>query len=147
MDLDIKMMIDGKSFIGEGARRLVYNWGPRSVIKVAKSIFGIRSNKKEVIIYHSAPFRVRKYISKIRDYDKEYRWLIMKKYNVHFPKSKIYKLKLKKVRNRFKKNRITPYEVTRLTGKPNFENLRLNSKGRIKVIDYGNFIFRRRQRR
>jgi hypothetical protein len=145
MNDEIKMLIDGKQFIGEGARRLVYKWDDRNVLKVAKSKYGIRSNKREVKTFKSAPLHVRKYIAKIRDYGKGYHWLIMKKYSDHFPNSKKYRHKLKKVSKRFKKNGIIPYEVVRsLTGKPNFENLRLKRSGRIVVIDYGNFIHRDR---
>jgi hypothetical protein len=140
MNDDIKMMILGKRFIGEGARRRVYDLGNGNVLKVAKSKYGIKSNKREVRTYHTAPPRVRKHIAKIRAYDHEYRWLIMKYYNAHFPKSKKYKRKLHKVRTRFRRNGIIPYEAYS-QGEPNLQNLRIKRSGRIVVIDYGNFEF------
>jgi hypothetical protein len=144
MNDSVKMMIKGKKFIGEGARRRVYDLGNGNVLKLAKSKYGIRSNRREVRTYHSTSFRVRRYMAKIRDYDKNYQWIVMKKYDVHFPKSKKYKKKLLKVRAKFRRNKIIPYEVVCSgTGRPNFQNLRLKSRGRIVVIDYGNFVFSR----
>jgi hypothetical protein len=140
MSNDIKMMTDGKKFIGEGARRRVYDLGNGNVLKVAKSKYGIKSNKKEVRIYNSAPSRVKRHIAKVRDHDKGYRWIIMKYYSTHFPKQEKYKLKLHKVRTRFRRNGIIPYEAYS-QGEPNFENLRLKKNGKIVVIDYGNFEY------
>jgi hypothetical protein len=144
MNVDIEIIINEKKIIGEGARRLVYDLGNGNVIKVAKSKYGIRSNKREVKTYYSAPSRVKKHIAKIREYDKGFYWLIMKKYAVHFPKSRKYKKKLDKVRTEFRGHGIIPYEVVGRHGKPNFQNLRLKTSGKIVVIDYGNFEFYRK---
>jgi hypothetical protein len=67
----------------------------------------------------------------------------MKRYLLHFPKSKKYNQKLHKVRTKFKKNGIIPHEVVSRRGAPNFQNLRLKNNGEIVVIDYGNFRLRR----
>jgi hypothetical protein len=139
-DNDIKMMIYGKKFIGEGARRRVYDLGNGNVLKVAKSKYGIRSNKREIKTYKTAPSQVRKYIAKIRDHDVEYRWLVMKNYQLLFPKTKKYKRKLHKVKTKFKKNGIIPYEAYS-QGEPNLQNLRIKNNGKIVVIDYGNFEY------
>jgi hypothetical protein len=131
MDEELKLMIAGKKFVGEGARRRVYDLGNGNVLKIAKSKYGIRSNKREVRTYRKAPDRVKKYIAKVRAYDHDYNWLIMKKYNEHFPKSKKYDKKLKKVRRRFKRYGFKPYEVVRSRdGAPNLQNLRIKRNGR-----------------
>jgi len=145
---DIKEIIHGKTYIGEGARRRVFDFGNGNVIKVAKSKYGIKSNKREVKLYKWASGRLKKYLAKIRDFDHRYRWVIMKKYDAHFPNSKKYERKLRKMRIRFKRVGISPYEVVMArTGKPNFANLRLKKSGKIVVIDYGNFKFYRKQDR
>jgi hypothetical protein len=144
MDDNIKMMIDKKIFIGQGAKRRVYDLGNGNILKVARSIDGVKSNKKEVKLYKSARLQVRKYMAKIRDYDHSYRWLIMKKYSVQFPKSKKYMQKYYKLKSKFIKNGIIPYDIYSMTNKgPSLTNLRLKSSGRIVVIDYGNFKYRR----
>jgi hypothetical protein len=143
MNNDIKKLIEGKKIIGEGARRLVYDLGNGNVLKVAKltSKNGIRSNKREIKAYNSSPSHIKKYLAAIREYDNEYLWLIMKKYNVHFPKSKKYNQILHKMRTKFREKGIIPYEVVNRQGKANFQNLRLKNNGKIVVIDYGNFKF------
>jgi hypothetical protein len=141
-DEDIRMMIHGKKFIGEGARRRVYDLGNGNVLKVAKSKYGIKSNKREIRTYKSAPSQVKKYIAKIRDHDDQYRWLVMKNYQLLFPQTKKYKKKLRKVKTRFKRNGIIPYEAYS-QGEPNLQNLRIKKNGKIVVIDYGNFEHRK----
>ncbi|ALS20823.1 hypothetical protein [Paenibacillus naphthalenovorans] len=143
----IRKKIKGKKKIGSGARRLVYDLGNGTVIKIAKPKGGIRSNKKEFVVYKSSTYKIKKHLGKIKKHGRRYDWLIMKKYSKKFPKSKKYKRKLYKLKKLFKKNGVIPYEIMRRrTGKPNFQNLRLNKKGKIIVIDYGNFKFIRNNR-
>ncbi|MBB3125432.1 hypothetical protein FHS19_000086 [Paenibacillus rhizosphaerae] len=143
MNNNIKKLIGDGKFIGEGARRVVYDIGNGFVIKVAKSKYGIKSNKKEVFIYFSSPYSIRKHLGKIIDYGDEYRWIIMRKYNQNFPHSKKYKEKLYELRSKFSYYGIIPYEVVmRKDGNPNYNNLRVKNSKKIIVIDYGNFIWR-----
>jgi hypothetical protein len=133
-----------KKIIGIGARRIVYDLGNGYVLKVAKSKCGIKSNKREVIIFYSSPAPVRNKLGIINDYQNKYHWVIMKKYNRKFPHLKKYKKKLYKLRGLFREYGIIPYEVVSRKGNPNYQNLRLKKNGEIVVIDYGNFRFRKK---
>jgi hypothetical protein len=132
-----------RKIIGVGARRVVYDLGNGYVVKVAKSKYGIKSNKREVKTFNSCSTRVKKLLGKITNYDYKYHWVIMKKHTRKFPHLKKYKRKLSQLRRLFRKYGIYPYEVVSRKGKPNYQNLRLKKHGRIVVIDYGNFRFRR----
>jgi hypothetical protein len=140
---DLNMAINkikGKKIIGSGARRIVYDLGNGYVLKVAKSKYGIKSNKREVITFNSSPVQVKKWLGEITDYDYKYHWLTMKKYIQKFPHLKEYKRKLYHLRRISRSYGIIPYEVVSRKGEPNFQNLRLKKNGEIVVIDYGNFI-------
>ncbi|MCY9670666.1 hypothetical protein M5X11_38240 [Paenibacillus alginolyticus] len=132
MKKKIKKMIKGKKIIGIGKWRVVHDLDNRHVIKVAKSKNGRSSNKKEVIIYKSAPSRIKKYLGKVITHGFGYRFLIMKKYKRKFPRSKKYKRKLFALESRFIRKGIIPRDL-------NSNNLRLKNNGRIVIIDYGNF--------
>lgn len=138
---------DEDKIYGEGARRLVYDLSSGSVLKVPKSDYGVISNKREVKIYKAVPFKLKKYLGRIKGFGRGYSWIKMKKYTRHFPNSKKYASKLRRLRRLFKKGGIHPYEVVSRLGEPNYQNLRLNEQGRIKVIDYGNFTFFRVRKR
>lgn len=138
--------IDECEVYGEGARRLVYDLGygsSGSVLKVPKSKFGIISNKREVKLFRTSSWRLKKHLGTIREYGRGYKWVKMKKYTRLFPTSKKYARKLKKLRKLFRRYGIYPYEVVSRRGEPNYQNLRLNRHGVIKVIDYGNFQYSR----
>ncbi|MGG1600709.1 hypothetical protein [Paenibacillus naphthalenovorans] len=138
-----KSKMNNISLLGSGARRIVYDLGNGYVLKVAKSKYGIKSNKREVNTYRSSPPPLRKRLAEIIDYGNHYRWLIMKKHTRKFPNSSKHKRNLYKLRIMFKSNGIRAYEVLTRRGKPNYENLRVNRNGKIVVIDYGNFKFHR----
>jgi hypothetical protein len=132
-----------KKFIGLGARRIVYDLGNGYVLKVARSKYGIKSNKREVITFNSSQYPVKKQLGQIIDYDYKYRWVKMKKYYRKFPRQKNYNRKLYRLRCLFRNYGIIPYEIVSRKGSPNFQNLRLKKNGEIVVIDYGNFRYRR----
>ncbi len=134
----MKKNIKKMKVIGVGKWRLVLDLGHRRVIKVAKSKNGISSNKKEVIVYKSAPSRIKKHLGTITKYGDGYRILVMKKYNQMFPRSKKYKRKLFALRSTFMRNGIIPHDL-------NSNNLRLKNNGLIVIIDYGNFENRRKK--
>jgi hypothetical protein len=142
MNKYIKKKFKVKKFIGSGARRLVYDLGNGNVLKVAKSIYGIKSNKTEVIMYQSSPTPLKKYLGKVIDYGSGYDWLIMKKYMLEFPSSKQYKRNIHQVRVKFKKNGILPFECVDRYGNANYQNLRLRDNNKTVIIDYGNFKYR-----
>ncbi len=129
-----------KRFLGMGARRIVFDLRNGLVLKQAKSKFGVKSNRKEAMFYRTTPLTLKKHLGKILSCHPGYRWVIMKKYTQEVPKTYAYQERVVKLKHKFRIYGIMPYEVTRrLTGKPNYPNLRLNSNGRIIVIDYGNF--------
>jgi hypothetical protein len=132
-------------FIGEGVRRKVYDLGNGYVLKQAKSVSGIKSNKREISMYRRSPRRLKRYLGQIRGFGPGYRWLVMKKYGRVIPASLRYQSRLHRLRRRFLRNGILPYEmISRVTRKPNAQNLRLNDSGRVIVIDYGNFVKKRK---
>ncbi|NOU85660.1 hypothetical protein GC102_07695 [Paenibacillus sp. LMG 31460] len=134
----MKKKIKKMKVIGVGKWRVVLDLGNRRVIKVAKSKNGISSNKQEVIVYKSAPSRIKKHLGTIKKYGDGYRILVMKKYNRMFPRSKKYKRKLFALRGTFMRNGIIPHDL-------NSNNLRLKNNGLIVIIDYGNFENRRKK--
>ncbi|MCZ8517198.1 hypothetical protein O9H85_33590 [Paenibacillus filicis] len=137
MRKSIRKLIKGKQVFGEGASRIVYDLGNGYVLKVAKSKKAIKYNKREIRIYKSVPSTIKKHLAEIIHYGRS--WLIMKKYDRKFPKSRQYVSKLNTLKSKFRKNGITPFDITR-------DNLRLNTSGKIKVIDYGNFKLHNRRR-
>lgn len=129
--------------IGQGVYRAVYNLGYGYVLKVAKSKYGRICNKKEVMIYQSSPSCLRNHLGKIVDYEKNFSWIIMKRYNDKFPLSSTYRSKLGNVNRLFRRRGIFPRDVFNRFGEPNTRNLRLKRDGKICYIDYGNFRFYR----
>ncbi|WP_126427808.1 hypothetical protein [Brevibacillus marinus] len=139
---EILQNMSRRKMIGQGVYRRVYDLGNGYVLKVAKSKAGRRSNKKEVKLYLSSPYRVRKYLGKIVGFKEDYSSLIMKKYDQSIPETEKYRAKCFKVTRKFRKKRIFPYDIIH-RGKPNPRNVRVKPNGRIVVIDYGNFKDRR----
>ena len=133
-------MIQGKNIIGLGSRRVVYDLGNGYVLKVAKSKYGVKSNKKEVTICMTSPTDIKKHLGHILKHDDRYNWIIMKNYKTNFRRNKENMKKFLDMKGKFRKNRIIPYEISGRDG-PNYQNLRLNSDGEIIVIDYGNFKY------
>jgi hypothetical protein len=149
----MKRKIKGKKFIGSGVTRVVYDLGNGYVMKIAKSKKGIKCNKREVDMYKSSLKPIRKYFAKIIDYDTDYRWVTMKKYDRKFRNSPINRRLLMKLVKKFLDNGIIPSKGTGQYYKPYALNLRLKKHLRLKrskqivVIDYGGFRFRRKKSR
>ncbi|RKD24449.1 hypothetical protein BEP19_08665 [Ammoniphilus oxalaticus] len=123
--------------MGEGSKRLVYDLTKKSVLKVAINEKGLRDNKREIKIYRSAPRNLKKHLAKIRENGAG--WLIMDKINQIVPDTKKNKQKLKKLEKRFKKRGIITDDLFSRSKKLKGSNTRLNKKGGMVVIDYGNF--------
>lgn len=134
-------MIRGKNIIGTGARRVVYDLGNGFVLKLAKSDDGIKSNRKEVILYKSSPPELKKHLAPVVKYGKGYRWIIMKKYDRPYRNTTINMQKLSIMKAKFRKKRIIPYETLGVHG-PYYQNIRLKPDGEVVVIDYGNFMYK-----
>lgn len=124
----------------QGRNRIVYDTGNGYVVKLAKSRAGIKSNMNEVKLYNSSPYRLTKYLGRIKVYHYRYDWLIMKKYPQKFPQLKKYERRLSKVRALFKKHGIVPLDTLK-HGKPKPQNLRIKRNGNIAIIDYGHFRY------
>lgn len=140
------MIRSRSNIVGIGRGRVVYDLGNGLVLKVARSQYGIRSNKVEAKMYKSIPSRLKKYLGVLKKHTKL--WLVMKKYDRMFPNSGKYRRKLRRLKRRFKRKGIMPYEIYSSRYKePNWSNLRLHPDGHIIVIDYGNFERSRRRRR
>ena len=148
----MKRKIKGKTFIGSGVTRVVYDLGGGYVFKIAKSKKGILCNKKEVTMFKSQCFKpIQKHLAEIIDYDAGYRWITMKKYTRKLPNSAIYRHKLKKLVKAFWVNGILPSKRVGQYDHPYvpslrlklIKHLRLKRSGKIVVIDYGNFKFLR----
>lgn len=133
-----------KKRIGSGKHRIVYDIGNGLVLKVSRSKRGRRSNKKEVSVYYSSPYSVRKHLGRIKKFHRNYFWIKMVKYRRRFPRTKKYRRKLKKMIAFFRRRGITPDDVLTRRGKPKLCNLRLKRKGRIVFIDYANFRLKRK---
>jgi hypothetical protein len=135
------MMDKKKKLIGWGRKRKVYDLGNGYVLKVAKSKAGLLSNKTEFLLYHSKRAgHLRKHLGKVTKYG--HRWLIMKKYVKPFCNSSKYRKKYRILKRKFRQSGIYPLDMYSMTHKgPSLTNLRLNYKGEIIVIDYGNFKF------
>ncbi|MGK5508650.1 hypothetical protein ACSNN6_28340 [Brevibacillus formosus] len=132
-----------KKNIGSGVYRDVYDIGNGLVLKVAKSKYGRCCNKKEVKMYMSSPYSVRKHLGRILEFDRDFSSIKMIKYVRKFPLSKIYRRKLMKTIAYFRNHGILPFDVITGKGKPRVNNLRLKRDGNIVFIDYGNFLYRR----
>ncbi|MEC0182476.1 hypothetical protein P4H61_13385 [Paenibacillus peoriae] len=141
MNKSIRDIINSKKIIGVGSRRVVYDLEDGFVLKVAKSKYGRWSNKREVMIYRSSPNKIKNHLANITTHGNQYDWLIMKRYHLNFQKNGINMLELFRMKAKFKKYGIIPFEVTRNNGKPNYQNIRLKPNGEIIVIDYGNFKY------
>jgi hypothetical protein len=148
----MKRKIKGKKFIGSGVTRVVYDLGGGYVLKIAKSKKGIRCNKMEVNVYRTQSEKPTKmHLAEIINYDVGHRWITMKKYDRRFPDSPIYRHKLMKLVKMFWENGILPSKHVRYYHNPYAlslrhklkKHLRLKKSGKIVVIDYGNFRFRR----
>jgi hypothetical protein len=141
----MKRRIKGKKLIGIGGTRIVYDLGNGYVFKIAKSKKGILCNKMEATMYQSSLKPLLKdHLAPIIDYDKAYRWIIMKKYDRKFPAaSEIYRRKLKKLVKTFLVHRIIPSDGVRHYIKPYTPNLRIKRNRQIVVIDYGGFKYGR----
>lgn len=135
-------LIRGKKIIGVGNRRVVYDLGNGYVLKKARSINGIKSNKQEVMMYRSSPIEIKKHLGHIQRWGNGYRWLVMKKYVLQFPNTNKYKRRYFELASKFRKYRIMPQGTINKYGIPHNPNLRLKPTGRIVVIDYGNFQYR-----
>ncbi|WP_123039678.1 hypothetical protein [Cohnella candidum] len=134
--------IKGK-VIARGARRTVFELDNGNVMKIPVSKYGYRSNAREVNVYKRCGKRLKRHLGKIVRYGDRYEYLIMKKYDRRFPKSNRFFEELKRLKRLFTEKGIYPYDIVSNRGKANYQNLRLDNDGRIIIIDYGNFIFKK----
>jgi hypothetical protein len=113
--------------LGHGVHRLVYDLGNGFVLKVAISLRGMKCNELEHRLYASCTKPIKKHLCPVVEFGQG--WIVMKKMKVPCT-GKHHKLKL--LRKKFRKAGILPKDMRRA-------NL-ATYKGRIVVVDYGNFI-------
>jgi hypothetical protein len=116
--------------IGSGRNRIVYDLNNGYVLKVALTEWGIQNNKTEFKIYKHCRADLRKHLCRAKEVG--HGWIVMKKMNVEVP-DEIYNKKLIQLENKFLDAGIKPKDMWN-------SNMRLSKKGKITVVDYGNFI-------
>jgi len=116
--------------IGNGRNRIVYDLNNGYVLKIAITKWGIQNNKTEFKIYKHCPVDLREHLCLVKEAG--HGWIIMEKMQVEVP-DEIYDKGLIKLKNKFLDARIKPKDMWK-------SNMRLSKKGKITVVDYGNFI-------
>ncbi|KRD85895.1 hypothetical protein ASE51_27300 [Bacillus sp. Root147] len=116
--------------IGNGRQRIVYDLNNGYVLKVALTEFGIQNNKTEFKIYNHCRANLRKHLCPVKEVG--HGWIIMKKMDIKVPDG-IYNKELTQLKNKFLAAGIRPRDMGN-------SNIRLSKKGKITVVDYGNFI-------
>ncbi|WP_134702656.1 hypothetical protein [Ammoniphilus sp. YIM 78166] len=125
-------------FIDAGKNRIVYDISDDKVLKIAISVKGIEDNNQEAKIYKSVSSTLKRRLAKV--YESGHGWVIMEKLDKKVPETKSYEKKVIKLHKKFKKKHIDPGDIVkeRKRLKAKWKNVRLK-KGKILVIDYGNF--------
>ena len=116
-------------FIGAGWNRIVYDLQNGYVLKVAIRDCGFLSNEREYHLYTHGPPRLRKHLCPVKKYG--HGWIIMEKVDLKPPINQSFNKKLIKT---FLRAGIEPHDLK-------VANLGLSKKGKIIVIDYGNFKY------
>ncbi|MGC5772474.1 hypothetical protein [Paenibacillus pabuli] len=125
--------------MSNGSTRQVYDLGNDKILKLAVNNKGLQCNKSEVLTYLVAPAMLRKNLGYIFSYEENYQWLIMKKYTLTLPQNDTSLKKVRRLQQLFRDHGLTPRDILRKSG-PNYNNLRINNKNQIVIIDYGKFI-------
>jgi len=114
--------------LGHGFYRLVYDLGNGYVLKVAISSSGMRCNELEYRLYASCTKHIKQHLCPVVGFGDG--WIMMKKMKVSGT-GKHHKLNL--LREKFRKAGIQPNDMRRANS--------AMYKGRIVVVDYGNFMW------
>ncbi|RKD26768.1 hypothetical protein BEP19_16340 [Ammoniphilus oxalaticus] len=122
--------------LGCGKKRIVFDLDNGWVLKIAIAFNGINNNQREVEMYQSAPPRLQKRLAKIKEFG--HGWLVMQRITKPVPKKKGIKAEIKKIIKQFERSGIIPGDLISPKRRIRWPNIRLR-KGRIVVIDYGNF--------
>lgn len=141
--LATKRKSGAKTFLGAGGTRRVYDLGDGNVLKIAKSAQGKLCNKMEVDLFRVTDGPLKRFLAEIVSFDENYRWIVMKKYNVPFPNSRLYRRKLMKIAESFRTRGIIPSPGVGNYRRPYRPNLRLGRDREIVIIDYGGFRYAR----
>ncbi|WP_219837297.1 hypothetical protein [Paenibacillus sp. R14(2021)] len=136
--------IKGKRKLGKGHYRQVFNFSNTSVLKLAVSKKGIRSNRNEVKVYKHARKKNRKYLGKIKKYGKNYTWILMKKYRSRAKNTEANQIRLKRIIKKLRRNNIKPMDIVARNGKIKRGNVAIYKK-RLVIIDYGKFKIRKKK--
>ncbi|MFY4773715.1 hypothetical protein [Metabacillus sp. RGM 3146] len=114
-----------------GTNRNVYDLNNGTVLKVALSELGYKSNETEAQIYRSCNEDVKAHLCPI--IESGHGWIIMKKMSRPVPQSLSYVWKLVELQMKFLMKGIIPIDLT-------IDNAALSENDDIVVVDYGLFI-------
>ncbi|MDN3365439.1 hypothetical protein QU577_27120 [Priestia megaterium] len=116
--------------IGNGRHRIVFDLNNGYVLKVALTKKGIQCNETEFKIYNHCRADLRKHLCRVKEVG--HGWIVMKKMENEVP-VEISNKELIPLKNKFSDVGIKPRDMGN-------SNIRLSKKGKITVVDYGNFI-------
>jgi len=116
--------------LGNGRHRIVFDFNNGYVLKVALTKKGIQCNETEFKIYNHCQADLRKHLCQVKEVG--HGWIVMKKIDIEVP-VEISSEELIPLKNKFRDARIKPRDMGN-------SNIRLSKKGKITVVDYGNFI-------
>lgn len=124
-------------YIGSGKHRVVFDIGNGHILKVPRTLKGIRCNHQEIELFQSAPPELKNHLCKIKDYGPG--WLVMKKMNKGIKQNEQTKAEVYRIYNDFCLSgmRISDI-VNKKSGNPKRNNLRRSKKHGIVIIDYAN---------
>ncbi|MFY4775348.1 hypothetical protein [Metabacillus sp. RGM 3146] len=117
--------------IGNGFNRIVYDLNNGTVLKVALSEWGYKSNETEAQIYKSCNRHVKPNLCKV--IESGHGWIIMKKMCRKVPLTLLHVRTLVELEVKFLMNGIIPIDLR-------LANVALSEENDIVVIDYGMFI-------
>lgn len=117
--------------IGNGMNRIVFDLQNGTVLKVALSEWGYRSNETEAQIYRDGADILKKHLCPV--YESGHGWIIMQKMLRKVPMSLVHVRALVELEVKFLFNGILPVDLR-------LANAALSEQDEIVVIDYGMFI-------
>ncbi|MFD0829725.1 hypothetical protein ACT8ZR_29560 [Neobacillus sp. M.A.Huq-85] len=127
------------NLIGTGYHRFVYELPNQHVLKLAITLRGIKSSSTEASLYKIIPDSLKNSLAEVKE--QGHGWIIMKKMDNYVPETEENKETILKLHKEFINYGIKPDDIVDGKERPKWKNIRLNDKGQISIIDYGNFSF------
>jgi len=124
--------------LGSGKKRIAYDLKNGCVLKVAMNVNGMKDIERELEVYYTVSSKLKKHLAEIKEYGVG--WIIMKKVKRRVPRKKSLKTRVKRLQKRFNRSNVAAGDLISVRKKKvRLSNIRLGKKGRIIVVDYGNF--------